>query len=168
MSQVVLSKTAKGSILEFGEDLDATLKRRVELAAEDVVVAFEESQGRECERVGYKKIGFDIRSLVPPDPQTGYRDPVTAVRRIEVKGRKPGGPIRLTTNEWYKAQQLGDTYWLYVVWNPLDNPDPTPVMVQNPAKHLEYAKKEIVAARYYDVPANAVEQAARNQRKESP
>ena len=87
------------------------------------------------------------------------------VRRIEVKGRKAGRPVRLTTNEWYKAQQRGDTYWLYVVWDPLDNPDAVPVIVRNPAKHLDYAKKEVVAARYYDIPANAFEQAAQNQKE---
>jgi hypothetical protein len=36
--------------------------------------------------------------------RTDRRDPVHGVRRIEVKGRKKGQPIRLTTNEWYKAQ----------------------------------------------------------------
>ena len=97
--------------LELVEEPDPALKRRVELAAKDVVVAWEEAQGRECERVGHQKIGFDVRSLTPPDPQTGYRDPVIGVRRIEVKGRKRGQPIRLTTNEWFKARQLGDTYW---------------------------------------------------------
>ena len=148
------------------EEPDPALKRRVELAAEDVVVACEEAQGRECERVGHQKIGFDIRSLAPPDPQTGYRDPVTGVRRIEVKGRKRGQPVRLTTNEWYKAQQLGDTYWLYVVWDPLDDPDPAPLMIRNPAKHLDYAKREVVAARYYDLPAEAVEQVSRTQERE--
>ncbi len=142
---------------------DAALKRRIELAAEDVVVAWEEGQGRECERVGHQKIGFDVRSLAPPDPQTGYRDPAAGVRRIEVKGRRRGQPLRLTTNEWYKAQQLGDTYWLYVVWDPLDAPDPVPLMVRNPAARLDHAKKEVVAARYYDLPAAAVEQAAREQ-----
>ena len=152
-------------LLELVEEPDSALKRRVELAAEDVVVAWEETQGRECERVGHQKIGFDVRSLAPPDPQTGYRDPVAGVRRIEVKGRKRGQPIRLTTNEWYKAQQLGDTYWLYVVWDPLDDPDPVPLMIRNPAKHLDYAKREVVAARYYDLPAEAVERAARAQRE---
>ena len=150
--------------LELVEEPDPALKRRVELAAEDVVVAWEEAQGRECERVGHQKIGFDVRSLAPPDPQTGYRDPVAGVRRIEVKGRKRGQPVRLTTNEWFKARQLGDTYWLYVVWDPLDDPDPVPLMIRNPAKHLEYAKREVVAARYYDLPAEAVERAARAQR----
>ena len=155
--------TANGRSFASDDDANSALKRQVELAAEDVVIAYEESQKRTCERVGHQKIGFDVRSLSPPDPQTGYRDPVTGVRRIEVKGRKRGQPVRLTTNEWYKAQQLGDTYWLYVVWDPLDRPDPVPLMVQNPARHLDYAKQEIVAARYYDVPADAIEQAARDQ-----
>ncbi len=149
--------------LALVEEPDPAWKRRVELAAEDVVVAWEEARGRECERVGHQKIGFDVRSLAPPDPQTGYRDPVAGVRRIEVKGRKRGQPVRLTTNEWYKAQQLGDTYWLYVVWDPLDDPDPAPLMIRNPAKHLDHAKREVAAARYYDLPAEAVERAARAQ-----
>ena len=159
--------TVVDSFPELVEQLDTGLKKRIELAAEDIVIAYEESLERECERVGHLKIGFDIRSLAPPDPQTGYRDPVTGVKRIEVKGRRRGWPIRLTTNEWYKAQQLGDTYWLYVVWDPLDNSDAVPVMIRNPAKYLDYAKKEVVAARYYDLPFNAVEQAARDQQKES-
>ena len=149
---------------DHAEVFDARLKRQIELAAEDIVEAYENANQRECQRVGHLKIGFDIRSLAPPDPQTGYRDPITGVRRIEVKGRRRGQPVRLTTNEWYKAQQLGDTYWLYVVWDPLDNPDAAPLTIRNPAKHLDYAKKEVVAARYYDVPASAVEKAAQDQR----
>ncbi len=34
-------------------------------------------------------------------------------------------------------------------------------MIQNPAKHLEHAAKVVVSARFYDVPAEAIEQAAR-------
>jgi superfamily II DNA or RNA helicase len=142
------------------EEIDPVLRRRSEKAAEDIVVAYEESRGWECERVGHLKIGFDVRSLGPADSQTGYRDPVESIRRIEVKGRTRGQAIRLTTNEWYKATQLGDTYWLYVVWDPLDNPSPEPLRIQNPVKHLDHAKREVVAARYYDIPAEAVEQAA--------
>ena len=162
---VVPPDTAAEGFADTGEDLDAGLKRRIELAAEDIVIAYENAHRRECERVGHLKIGFDIRSLAEPDPQTGYRDPVSGVRRIEVKGRRQGRPVRLTTNEWYKAQQLGDTYWLYVVWNPLENRDALPLIIQNPAKHLDYAKKEVVAARYFDVPANAIEMAAEDQRE---
>ncbi len=96
----------------------------------------------------------------PADPQTGYRDPVEAIRRIEVKGRSRGFSIRLTTNEWYKAGQLADSYWLYVVWDPLGRPDPEPLIIRNPVKHLDYAKKEVVAARHFDIPAQAIEEAA--------
>lgn len=150
----------KGSIADLLDDLDPEITRQSEIAAENVVIAFETARGWECTRVGHEKIGFDIRSLGPPDPQTGYRDPVTGIRRIEVKGRKRGQTIRLTTNEWYKAVQLGDSYWLYVVWDPLNHPDPEPVRIQNPAKQLDHAKREVVAARFFDIPATAVQTAA--------
>ena len=38
-------------------------------------------------------------------------------------------------------------------------------MIRNPARYLDYAKKEVVAACYYDVPAEAVERAAQEQRE---
>jgi hypothetical protein len=50
---------------------------------------------------------------------------------------------------------LGDSYWLYVVWNPLENPDPEPLKIRNPVKHLDHAKREVV--RYFDIPADAIE-----------
>src|SRR5262249_5919467 len=142
------------------DELDPEVRKRCEIAAEDVVIGYETGRGFECERVGHLKIGFDIRSIGPADPQTGYRDPVTGIRRIEVKGRRRGQPIRLTTNEWYKATQLGDSYWLYVVWDPLEKPDPEPLRIQNPAKHLDHAKREVLAARYFDIPADAIQTAA--------
>jgi hypothetical protein len=148
------------------EELDPETRQQIEKAAEDLVVAYEKTRGWEPERVGHQKIGFDVRSLAPADSQTGYRDPVNGVRRIEVKGRMRGQVVRLTTNEWYKATQLGDSYWLYVVWDPLDKPDPVPLTVQNPAKRLDHAKREIVAARYYDIPAAAIEAAARAHKEE--
>jgi hypothetical protein len=145
------------------EDLDPNVRRRIELAAEDLAVAYETARGWECERVGHLKIGFDVRSLGPADPQTGFRDPVEGIRRIEVKGRTRGHPIRLTTNEWYKAGQLGDSYWLYVVWDLLNSPEPEPIIIRNPVKYLDHAKREVIAARHYDIPAAAIEAAAQNQ-----
>jgi superfamily II DNA or RNA helicase len=144
-------------------DLDPAAKRKIELAAEEIVIEYETSQGRECEKVGHLRIGFDIRSLASADPHTGYRDPVTGVRRIEVKGRKKGAPIRLTTNEWFKASQLGDSYWLYVVWDPLENPKAEPVRIQNPVKTLDHVKREIIASRFFEIPAEAVIAAGNNQ-----
>jgi hypothetical protein len=157
---LVILATETGTPADFTDELEPELNRKSELAAEDVVLAYEQSRGWECERVGHLKIGFDIRSHGPADPQTGYRDPVKDIRRIEVKGRAKGQTIRLTVNEWYRAVQLGDSYWLYVVWSPLNNPDSTPLRIQNPAKHLDHAKKEIVAARYFDIPADAIVAAA--------
>ncbi|MBI2924646.1 MAG: DUF3883 domain-containing protein [Verrucomicrobia bacterium] len=167
-SALVVSPSDYGSrpqeLAELLDDLDPEITRQSELAAENIVVAYETARGWETERVGHLKIGFDVRSLGPADPQTGYRDPVTGLRRIEVKGRKRGQTIRLTTDEWYKAVQLGDSYWLYVVWDPLNNPSPEPLRIQNPAKHLDHAKEEVVAARYFDIAAAAVEDAAKAQR----
>ena len=79
------------------------------------------------------------------------------MRRIEVKGRLLGLPVRLTTNEWYKAQQLCDTYWLAVVWDPL-GASPRLVTVRNPAARLDHAKRESVAARFYEIPADVINQ----------
>jgi len=62
--------------------------------------------------------------------------------------------------EWYKAAQLGDSYWLYVVWNPWDNPHPEPVRICNPVKHLDHVKWEVV--QYFDIPADAIDSAARS------
>jgi hypothetical protein len=147
------------------EDIDPEVRRRSEKAAEDLVVAYETARGWTCERVGHLKIGFDVRSLGPADPQTGYRDPLEGIRRIEVKGRTRGNAIRLTTNEWYKAAQLGDSYWLYVVWDPLGTHDPEPLRIRNPVKHLDHVKREVITARQFDIPAQAIEQAARATRE---
>jgi hypothetical protein len=143
-------------LIDLAKEIDLETRRKIELAAEDIVMQYETSQGRECERVGHLKIGFDIRSLAPADPETGYLDPVTGVRRIEVKGRKKDQPIRLTTNEWYRATQLGDSYWLYVVWDPLENRDAEPIRIQNPAQELDHVKREVVAARFFEILASAI------------
>ena len=52
---------------------------------------------------------------------------------------------------------MGDSYWLYVVWDPLGQPNPVPLMICNSVKHLDHVKPEVVAARYYDIPAEAIE-----------
>jgi hypothetical protein len=61
---------------ELADELDPEIRRQIEIAAENAVVAYETARGWETERVGHLKIGFDVRSLAPADPQTGYRDPV--------------------------------------------------------------------------------------------
>lgn len=107
---------------------------------------------RYVERVGHLKLGFDVRAHRVADEATGD----VLVKRVEIKGRMRGQPVRLTTNEWYKAQQLAETYWLYVVWDPLGK-TPELIRIQNPAVRLDHAKREIVAARFFEIPAQAVE-----------
>lgn len=79
--------------------------------------------------------------------------PVRALRRTG----DPGGGA---ATGWYKAQQLADTYWLYVVWDP-QGEVPELVRMQNPAARLDHAEREIVAARFHEIPAEAIVAAAR-------
>jgi hypothetical protein len=132
-----------------------------ERAAEEFVIShLVENEGfkhEDCQRVGNvrfagnKREGFDIRAVKLLDEATGTME----VRRIEVKGRKRGGNIVLTTNEWFKAQQLGQQYWLYVVWDPLAQ-SPELSAVQNPTLKLDHAKREIIASRYFEIPSEAL------------
>jgi superfamily II DNA or RNA helicase len=137
------------------DEPDPNIRRQSEIAAEDKVIEALISEGflEDCiERVGHLKLGFDIRAHKIVDEATGE----VSVKRIEVKGRQRGQSIRLTTNEWYKAQQLAETYWLYVVWNPLGDSSEL-VRIHNPVVKLDHAKREIVAARFYEIPADAVQ-----------
>lgn len=127
-------------------------KLKSEQAAMEIVMEYERKRGWEPEDVSSQKLGFDIRSLGPADPKTGYRE----VRRIEVKGRKKGENIRLTVNEWLKAKQLRGSYWLYVVWNPT-SPDYEIVTIPDPAHKLEYAAKEIKSISHYEIDGKEIQ-----------
>ncbi len=146
------AQSPEAQLEALADDLDPNLRLRSEKAAEDYVVALEEGERWTCERVGHLKLGFDVRSHRLKDVASGEIE----VKRIEVKGRVRGQPIRLTVNEWYKAQQLAETYWLYVVWDPLSS-KPELVRIQNPAVKLDHAKREVVAARFYEIPAGAIQ-----------
>jgi len=159
---IVLAPRAdtESQLTELADELDPNIRRKSELAAEDLVVAALKEEGfpeERIERVGHLKLGFDIRAHRVTDDATGE----VLVKRIEVKGRRRGQPVRLTTNEWYKAEQLGETYWLYVVWDPLGDA-PELVRIQNPAVRLDHAKREIVAARFFEIPAEALTAAGRS------
>ena len=146
-------------LADLADELDPNVRRQSEIAAEDKVVEALVAEGfpqDRIERVGHLKLGFDIRAHRVADESTGE----IFVKRVEVKGRIRGQPVRLTINEWYKAQQLAETYWLYVVWDPLGN-SPELVRIHDPAAKLDHAKREIEAARFYEIPAEAVMQAAK-------
>ena len=69
--------------------------------------------------------GFDVLS----------RRPDGAELAIEVKGRAGGGGLFLTGNEWAKACNLGDRYWLYGVYH-CATAAPVLVRVQDPFARL--------------------------------
>lgn len=148
----------QAQLADLADELDPNIRRQSEIAAEDKVIEALVAEGfpqDRIERVGHLKLGFDIRAHKIADEATGE----VFVKRVEVKGRLRGQPVRLTTNEWYKAQQLAETYWLYVVWGPLSD-SPELMRIHNPVAKLDHAKREIVAARFYEISADAVQKAA--------
>ncbi len=142
-------------------DPDPETGRRKELAAVKIAVVDLIAEGcpRELiQRVVHEKLlGFDYRARRVADPQFGVMDD----RRIEVKGYSSGNPIQLEHSEWTKAQTLGDTYWLYVVWDPT-GAIPRLLKIQNPFQHLEHSVKVPEVIRRYEISAHAIEIAARN------
>ena len=130
----------------------------VEAFAMEWVMDYERQRGWQPEDVSQKRdgSGFDIRSVGAINPETE----IPEVRRIEVKGRAQlNQDVSLTVNEWRKAQQLGDSYWLYVVWG-CNTAIPKLLTIQNPAKKLIGDAKEIKQVTRYLVGADALEKKA--------
>jgi superfamily II DNA or RNA helicase len=69
--------------------------------------------------------GFDLLS----------RRPGSEERAIEVKGRAQSGNVDISENEWAKACNLRNQYWLYVVYD-CGTPYPRLIRVQNPWSKL--------------------------------
>lgn len=69
--------------------------------------------------------GFDLLSIRP----TGER------RAIEVKGRAGTGDVEVSSNEWARAANLRDGYWLYAVYD-CATPAPRLARVQDPFGRL--------------------------------
>lgn len=107
----------------------------IERIGMSIAMEYEEKNGRSVEDVSRENLGFDLRSI----------DSNGNIRYIEVKARADRGSISLTQNEWFKAQRLGDDYYLYIVWNAKSNPELK--IIQNPAKNLN-AKERVEMVRY--------------------
>ena len=90
-------------------------------------IAQEQERGWQVEDIHDKK----DRGLWPPYSHS----PTGQVRYVEVKGRAGVGDVELSQNEWLKAQQLGDEYWLYVVSNAISAPELQ--RIQNPTQRLK-------------------------------
>lgn len=109
----------------------------VEQAAMEFSMNYERQRGWTVEDVHTEGRGYDLLS----------RSPGGDVRYIEVKGRAATGAVELSANEWLKAEQLGQDYWLYVVTDALRSPSLYPV--QNPAHRL--GEEEVVPQVRYRV-----------------
>lgn len=115
--RVVPSSTISDAMKENSES---------EKAAMDAAMAFEREQGREPMDVSRKiGLGYDIKSEGKGE-----------TRYIEVKGRHGEGGISITHNEWFRANQLENDYYLYVVWNTKTNSakDMDIYRIKNPAR----------------------------------
>jgi hypothetical protein len=74
--------------------------------------------------------GFDLHSLRPASAHGPAED-----RAIEVKGCARSGGVEVSANEWAKACNLRDRYWLYVVFD-CATPKPRLVRVRDPFGRL--------------------------------
>ncbi|MCY0897575.1 MAG: helicase-related protein [Firmicutes bacterium] len=63
------------------------------------------------------------------------RHPDGRERAVEVKGRATRGEIVVSDNEWVKACNLRDHYWLYVVWD-CASPHPYAIPIADPFGRL--------------------------------
>jgi superfamily II DNA or RNA helicase len=109
----------------------------VEAAAMAHAIDYEQARGWEVEDVSAEARGYDLLS----------RGPDEGIRYIEVKGRAGVGAVELSANEWLKAEQLGEDYWLYIVTDALRSP--TLHLVQDPAHRL--GREEVVPQVRYRV-----------------
>ena len=135
---------------------DAEERRRHEARVEEIAMRIaqthEEASGATVHDVSRPELarraglgdwpGFDLLSVSP----AGNR------RAIEVKGRARAGDIELSENEWAKACNLRDGYWLYAVYD-CATPRPRLVRVRDPFGKLLVRNRESSA---YSIPAAAL------------
>jgi SNF2 family DNA or RNA helicase len=140
------------------EDIKA-LDAEVERVAMDIAIAFETARGADVRDVSTPPKariaglndypGFDLFS------RRGNGDALEE-RGIEVKGRVGVGEIELTENEWARACNLRDKYWLYVVFDCGGN-QPRLYRVQDPFARLIAKTRGSVVIGYGDIVRGAAE-----------
>ncbi|MCY3553116.1 MAG: helicase-related protein [Candidatus Poribacteria bacterium] len=99
-------------------------KSEIERIGMESATRHEEKQGHIVEDISAENLGFDLRSKTPDGK----------VRCIEVKARADRAPVTLTSNEWFRAKQLKDDYFLYVVLNVATQPEL--YIIRNPANQI--------------------------------
>jgi len=115
-----------------------------EAAAMQVVMEYEQAQGRQVYDVHEKNLGYDVTSL---DINSGE------LRLIEVKGIADAmGTILLTPNERRVAEDRRDCYWLYVATNCGSKPT-LQEPIRDPAR-LEW--HEVIKVQHYWLEVDAM------------
>ena len=137
---------------------------RVEEIAMRIAQAHEETNGATVRDVSSPELarrarlgdwpGFDLLSV----NQSGTR------RAIEVKGRARTGDVELSDNEWAKACNLRDGYWLYAVYD-CATPRPRLVRVRDPFGKL-LARSRVLSA--HAISAAAMQAAAQEAARTGP
>lgn len=117
-------------------------KSEIERIGMESATYHEVAKGRVVEDVSAENLGFDLRSKTPEGK----------VRCIEVKARTDRAPVTLTSNEWFRAKQLKDDYFLYVVLNAATQPEL--YIIQNPANQI--ANVTQVTEVRYQVPLSEI------------
>ena len=121
----------------------------VETIAVEVATGYEENLGAEVTDVSKPDLarragltdwpGFDLKSRHPADADGSVEE-----RAIEVKGRAGSGNVHVSENEWARACNLRDDYWLYVVFD-CATPRPRLVRVRDPFAKLLVRSREVSA-----------------------
>jgi hypothetical protein len=102
----------------------ARKKKEVEIISTNYVIDFEKNHFREPEDVSSQNLGYDIKSRNSRE-----------TRFIEIKGKGDEGDIFMTSNEWEKAKELENNYYLYVVFHCFQNYHKLYIII-NPANKL--------------------------------
>lgn len=139
------------ALVQPSQDPEDIMARDVEVEriAMEVTIAHEAAQGADVRDVSNPEKarlaglsdypGFDLLSKRPGEE-----------RRIEVKGRVGTGEIELTENEWARACNLRNRYWLYVAFD-CGTASPRLFRVQDPFAKLIAKVRGSVVIGYSDI-----------------
>ena len=105
--------------------------RKIELAKSGV----HKVVSREADGVGYDLETWDVHNNI--------------LRFIEVKGKTTEHDVIITPNEWSVAERLREDYWLYVVSQPLTEPEL--LVIQDPWAKLKAQTETKIMRHFLDM-----------------
>ena len=145
---LVVSAQDAGEVERYDADVEAI--------AMEVAAAYEKDRGAQVQDVS--KPDLARRAGLPDWPGFDLLSRREGVepRAIEVKGRADTGGVELRENEWAKACNLRERYWLYVVFD-CATPRPRLVRVRDPFAKLLMKERESLT---FTITAGAVMEAA--------